>query len=98
MKLEQKKLSSTEALLYFATPLPFMGCFYHNEHPVLQNILASGLAKELLLTTDFLYFKSDTPEHLSDLEMLSIAELDDYLATIPKEQAAPATNMEPSSA
>ena len=93
MKLEQKKLSNTEIMLYPPFPLPLIGTFYQDEHPMLKNILDTGLAKVALLTTDFLYIQSDSPEHLADLQMLAIAELDDYISALKTEQTAPLTNM-----
>ncbi len=93
MKLEQKKLSNTELMLYPPLPLPLIGTFYQDEHPLIKNISDSGLAKEVLLTTDFLYIQSDSPEHLKDLEMLSIAELDDYITADKKEEIAPLSNI-----
>lgn len=93
MKLEQKKLSTTELMLYPPFPLPLIGTFYQDEHPLLKNILDSNLAKVALLTTDFLYIESDAPEHLADLEMLAIAELDDYISADEKEETAPLTNI-----
>lgn len=93
MKLEQKKLSSTQTVFYLPKTLPFIGTFYQDEHVILQNILATNLAAELLLTADFLYLKSTTPTQLADLEILSIAQLDDYLASPPLETIAPATHL-----
>lgn len=93
MKLEQKKLSPTELMLYPPFPLPLVGTFYQDEHPILKNILASNFAKTVLLTTDFLYIQSDLPEHLNDLQMISIAELDDFIEAKTKEETAPLTNI-----
>ena len=93
MKLEQKKISDTEIMLYPPLPLPLIGTFYQDEHPILKNVLAGGLAKIALLTTDFLYIQSDLPEHLADLELLAVAELDDYISSSAKEETAPLSNM-----
>lgn len=93
MKLEHKKLSDTEIMLYPPYPLPLIGTFYQDEHSMLKNILAGGCTKTVLLTTDFLYIQSGSPEHLADLELLAVAELDDYISASTKEETAPLTNM-----
>ena len=95
MKIEQKKLTDTEILLFFTSPLPVIGAFSSPEdkHPLLQNIFKENLAKALLLTADFLYLESKTPENLENLEMLSIAELDDYISSSPSTLIAPNTDI-----
>lgn len=95
MKIEQKKLTSAETLLYFPSPLPVIGtfCSPSDSHPLLQNIQETDLSKTLLLTADFLYIKSKTPELLEDLEMLAIAEIDDYISTSPAPLTAPNTDI-----
>lgn len=96
MKIEQKKLTDTATLLFFTAPLPLIGTFYYpkDEHPLLQNISEAGLAETLLLTADFLYLESKTPADLPDLEMLAIAEIDDYASSVPSQLTAPNTNTE----
>lgn len=95
MKIEQKKLTNTATLLFFTAPLPIIGtfCSLKDEHPLLQNIFHENLAKTLLLTADFLYLESKTPADLPDLEMLAIAEIDDYLSLPPTQQTAPNTDI-----
>lgn len=93
MKLEQKNLSTTQTIFYILPNFPFIGTFYQDEHPILQNIHASGLSEELLLTKDFLYIKSLTPEHLQDLEIIATAELDDYFSSQLTEEVAPSTHL-----
>ena len=93
MKIEQKNLSPTEIMLYPPLPLPVLGTFYQDEHPILKNLSKTNLVKEMLLTTDFLYIASSSPEHIKDLEMLALAELDDYITTQKSEITAPLSNI-----
>lgn len=95
MKIEQKRLTDTEIILFLSSPLPIIGTFYFpkDEHPLLQNIAAENLAETLLLTADFLYLKSKSPADLENLEMLAIAEIDDYTASPPSQLAAPNTDI-----
>ena len=93
MNVAQKNLSPTEALLYVTPPLPLIGTFLflkdsQNTLPVLENIADTNLAETLLLTSDFLYLKSKTPQSLEDLKLSAMAELDDYLVSSPKEETA----------
>ncbi|MBO5284333.1 MAG: hypothetical protein J6B00_00485, partial [Alphaproteobacteria bacterium] len=96
MKIEQKKLTDTATLLFFTTPLPIIGtfCSPQDAHPLLQNIFHENLARTLLLTADFLYLESKTPADLQDLEMLAMAETDDYISSAPARQTAPNTDIE----
>ncbi len=90
MVIEEKNLSSEETILFFPTPLPIRGTFYHSPNTssasqLLDNIAQTNLAHTLLLTTDFLYIKSQAPNSLEDLTTLALAEIDDYLETQPRE-------------
>jgi Fe-S cluster biogenesis protein NfuA len=83
MLIEQKQLSNTEYLLFFSNRLQIVGTFLASKEisptiELLQNIFATQLADTLLLTADFLYIKSNSKENLSDLEMISLAEIDDF--------------------
>jgi Fe-S cluster biogenesis protein NfuA len=83
MQIERKQLNDTEYLLFFAKPLSIVGTFIATQTipssiELLQNIFSTNLANTLLLTSDFLYVKSNSPETLSDLEMISCAEIDDF--------------------
>lgn len=99
MKIEKKKISNQESLFYFSAPLPIIGTFYAeknsvSENQLLNNINQTNLSEALLLTADFIYIKATTPEQNEDLELLALAEIDDYCAnTIPPQQADD-TNME----
>lgn len=93
MNVAQKNLSPTEALLYIAPSLPLIGTFlFFKDHrdtlPVLENIADTNLAETLLLTSDFLYLKSNTPQSLENLKLSAMAEIDDYLSSCPKEETA----------
>ncbi len=97
MVIEEKNLSSEETILFFPTPLPIRGTFYHSPNTssasqLLDNIAQTNLAHTLLLTTDFLYIKSQAPNSLEDLTTLALAEIDDYLETAPSPQHAPETH------
>lgn len=94
MKIERKKISSDELLLYFCQPLPIIGTYYNTGHPLLQNINLAAASAALLLTTDFIYLKSTSPDTLSDLEMLVLAETEDFLHTAPQIQTAPIDHTE----
>ena len=93
MLIEEKKFSEQETILFFSKQLPILGTFYHsNKTPstlrLLQNI-QTPLVEELLLTTDFLYLKSTSPQALDDAITIALAELDDFANTTPTEQLAP---------
>lgn len=93
MVIEEKNISPTETLLYFPEPQPIRGTFYHTPStssnlPLLQNIAETGIAEILLLTTDFLYLQSTTPENLDDLTAIALAEIDDYIVSAPATQTA----------
>ncbi len=93
MIIEEKNISPTETLLYFPEPQPIRGTFYHTPStssnlPLLQNIAETGIAEILLLTTDFLYLQSTTPENLDDLTAIALAEIDDYIVSAPATQTA----------
>ena len=83
MLVEEKKLSNNEYLLFFSKHLEIVGTFLASTKispsiDLLQNIFSSQLANTLLLTSDFLYIKSNSTEDLSDLKMISLAEIDDF--------------------
>jgi len=99
MKIEQKKINPKENLFYFTPPLTLIGAFYASTkdeptHQILQNLQSSGMAEELLLTSDFLYIKSLQTENLEDLSLLALAETDDYIATDYPLQMAESENIE----
>lgn len=81
MMIEQKNISSLENLLFFTKPLSIIGSIHSNDTSntpdIVKNIKTTNLATEFLLTSDFIYIKSNTPENLSDLTSITIAELDD---------------------
>lgn len=85
MQIEQKKISSTENLLFFTQPLMMIGTFYASDyvsskHQILKNLQATKLISELLLTADFIYIKASHPENLEDLTFLALAEIEEYIA------------------
>ena len=93
MKIEKKKISDNECLLYFPSPLPINGTFYLKKdistaNILLNNIYRTDLAQELLLTADFLYIKAITNETMEDLELIALAEIDDYYTSdLPLQEA-----------
>ncbi len=94
MVIEEKNISPNETLLFFPTPLPIRGAFYHSKDtpeslPLIQNIADTSLAQTLLLTADFIYLQSNAPAELEDLTALSLAEIDDFAASAPTPQTAP---------
>ena len=94
MVIEEQNISDTEILLFFPAPLPIRGAFYLEKPssttlPLLQNIADTQLAQTLLLTDDFLYLESTTPDSLDDLKTIALAEIDDYTATPQTIQTAP---------
>ena len=96
MMLEQKKISPTEALLYTSTPFPINGCVHSNDKNTItpiSNLNNTLIAKELLLSSDFLYLKSDSPENIEDLVLLAISELDDFINS-PKSSIINTENIE----
>ena len=83
MKIEKKKISENESLFYFSTPLPITGTFCAKKNipapnTLLNNIYQTNLAEIILLTTDFIYIKAINTHALADLELLTLAEVDDY--------------------
>ena len=99
MKIEHKKISNTETLFYFPTSLPILGTFYADsailpQHQLLETIFRSTLAKSLLLTSDFIYINSLTPENTEDLELITLAEIDEYITSSPCQQTADENNTE----
>lgn len=100
MMIEEKRLTPTELVLYFPDSLPLNGAYYYppasnaatKETPdILISVFDSSLAAELLLTDSFLYLHAASPKVLSDLEALSLAELDDYTSG-QTQQSAPLGN------
>jgi len=82
MKLELKKISETEALLYFSQPLLLVGSFLatkkNTEYSLLLPIISEEMTKRLLLTADFLYLECYQKQQLDDLILIASAELDDW--------------------
>ncbi len=83
MQIERKQLNDTECLLFFTKSLPVVGTFIATKDitpsiELLKNIYTTKLADTILLTSDFLYLKSHASNNLSDLEIISLAELDDF--------------------
>ena len=99
MKIEQKKISPTQYLLFFTNRIPVTGTVYADmntpsDYPLVRNILQTDLAKTLLLTADFLYIESKSDEVTEDLVLLALAEIDDYLAQTQEEYMASTANPE----
>jgi len=94
MVIEEKTLSSTETMLFFSKPQPLRGTFLHTPAtpetlPLLQNIAETNLAKTVLLTEDFTYLESTSPDTLEDLKTVALAEIDDFTAiSCPPQYAA----------
>ncbi len=90
MHLERKQLSNTELVFYFTTPLPVVGTLYADEKKVLpvalQNFFSEDTCQQFLLTKDFIYLQSKIADNLEDLELITLAEIDDYasLSSIPQ--------------
>jgi Fe-S cluster biogenesis protein NfuA len=83
MQIEKKQLSDTESILFFVHTLSILGTSIATKNipaslELLKNIFDTKLADTILLTSDFIYIKSQTAEELPDLEMLSLAEIDDF--------------------
>jgi len=86
MKFEQKKISPTETMFYFSNSLPILGTFYCDlevlpQHPLLKSVFQSNLAESLMLTSDFIYINSLNSENTEDLELITVAEIDDFLSS-----------------
>ena len=99
MKIEKKKISGDESLLYFSSPLPIIGTFYIKKNitaanVLLDNIYKTNLAESALLTADFIYIKATDAQTFEDLELLTLAEIDDYCANTQPSQTADDNNME----
>ena len=97
MIIETKKISPFEILVFLPQPLSIIGVFYSKDNSqqceIINNINSSSLASEALLTSDFLYLKSNTKEQLEELKLLSLAELDDYYDN-PKKLYSSSDNIE----
>lgn len=98
MKIERKKTSPQELLLFFPKALPLIGTFYADakntsDLDIIKNILATNLAENVLLTSDFLYIKSNSPEAIDDLEIISLAEIDDFYTSQTSIITAPSVNI-----
>lgn len=83
MQIEKKQLSDTESLLFFAQTLSIVGTSIATKNipaslELLKNIFDTKLTDTILLTSDFIYIKSKIAEELADLEILSLAEIDDF--------------------
>lgn len=93
MLIEEKLISEQEVILFFSEQLPISGTFYHDKKnpstlQILQNI-GEAQAEELLLTRDFLYLKSTSPQTFDDAKMIALAELDDFTSETSSQQNAP---------
>lgn len=93
MQIEERTFSAQETVLFFSQKLPISGTFYSTRKifstsEVLQNINNQWTDK-LLLTKDFLYLKSTSPQTLPDLKTIALAELDDYATSDTPLQTAP---------
>lgn len=89
MSIERKRISKDETVLYFSDKLPVLGTSYQNNettslHPLLQNIAQSNLCQTSMLTDDFIYLKSKTPEQLNNLELTALAEITDFIDSSPQ--------------
>ncbi|MCM1322772.1 MAG: NifU family protein [Acetobacter sp.] len=98
MIIEEKNITTTETLLFFTTPQPIRGTFYHTPNAstnlqMMQNIANTNLAKTILLTTDFLYIESTSEETLEDLSAIALAEIDDFVSENLPIQSAPEQNL-----
>lgn len=87
MQIERKQLNDKESILFFSNTLQIVGTLLVTkkvapEFGILENIFATQLADTILLTKDFLYLKSISSKDLQDLEMISLAELDDFTVSI----------------
>ena len=87
MQIERKQLNDKESILFFSNTLQIVGTLLVTkkvapEFGILENIFATQLADTILLTKDFLYLKSISSKDLQDLEMISLAELDDFTGSI----------------
>ena len=96
MIFELKKISPSEFIFFFPQPLPLTGTFYANRQTsdhslpeIIINLLAGDIAAEILLTNNFIYLHSVSPEMSDDLQSLALAELDDWLASAPAPLIAP---------
>ena len=99
MKIEKKKISGDESLLYFSSPLPIIGTFYVKKdiaapNILLDNIYQTDLAETVLLTAEFIYIKAINEQSFDDLELLTLAEIDDYCTGAQSSQTADDNNME----
>lgn len=93
MLIEEKILPPQEAILFFSEPLQIHGTFYHSQtlpsNMLLLKNICEGQNCELLITRDFLYLKSKSPETLEDLKTVALAEIDDFCANMISPQTAP---------
>lgn len=97
MVIEQKNISSSETILFFPEPLPIRGTFYHTTQtpenlPFIQNIADTNMAETILLTADFLYLQSTSPQTLDDLSSVALAETDDFISAKTAVQTASEQN------
>lgn len=99
MKFEHKTISPTETMFYFSNSLPILGTFYCDseilpQHPLLKSVFQSNLARSLALTSEFIYINSLNPKNTKDLELITLAEIDDFLSSTPSKYVADETNPE----
>ena len=82
MIIEHKSLSPSSCILYFSNPFSFHGTFYSSDTPLfpspLKNIIDTTLAKEFLLTSDFIYISATSSQDLEPLKAITLAEFDDF--------------------
>ncbi len=98
MLIEEKRFSQQEIVLFFSEQLPISGTFYcSGKTPpaieLLQNIQTPEV-DSLLLTRDFLYLKSTSPQTLDDAKIIALAEIDDFIGASPMQQNAPCDETE----
>ncbi|MBR5598685.1 MAG: hypothetical protein IKW39_01455, partial [Alphaproteobacteria bacterium] len=84
MIIEEKNLSSTEKILFFPTTAPIIGTFSIKDtssFDLVKNLKQINLAKDFILTKDFLYIEAQSQELLEDLYLICLGELDDYISS-----------------
>ncbi|MBR2273895.1 MAG: NifU family protein [Alphaproteobacteria bacterium] len=57
-------------------------------HPLLQAIAQTNLCQSCLLTADFIIIAALDESKLPDLELITLAEISDYLSSAPQPQVA----------
>lgn len=93
MPFNRKRITPTETIFYFPQPLAISGTFYWQQdtttnHPLLHAIAQTGLCQSSLLTADFIIITTLDETKLPDLELITLAEISDYLTSAPQPQVA----------